>query len=158
MDKTIVIGLGSPFVSDDAVGIRAVRMLAEELGESERVVMTEAYAGGMRLMDVMVGFQHAIIVDAMVTEGGVPGTIRSISVEELITTKNTLSSHDTNLAVALETGRWLGLTLPSEISILGVEAVDVTTFSEDLSPEVERALPEVLRRIRALLPAAVGVP
>ncbi len=98
-------------------------------------------------MDELVGFEKTVIVDAMVTGENEPGTIRSISVSDLVTTKNIISTHDSNLSTALEMGRIIGLSLPSEIKIFGIEAKVVNSFSEELSEEVAKAVPVLVDRI-----------
>jgi Ni,Fe-hydrogenase maturation factor len=39
------------------------------------------------------------------------------------------------------------LQLPGEVRIWAVEAADVETFSERLTPAVERAVPQVVERV-----------
>jgi Ni,Fe-hydrogenase maturation factor len=53
----------------------------------------------------------------------------------------------------LELGRQAGAQLPppSEILIVGVEAADVQTFDETLTPEVEIALPQVVEAVLSAL-------
>ena len=145
--KTIIIGLGNPIVSDDSVGIKVSRELRDRLNGYDGIDIIEAYAGGIRLMDVMVGYEKAIIVDAMVTVNGLPGTIHSLSITDLVITRNIVSTHDTNLSTALEMGKMLGLSLPSEIDIWGIEAADVETFSEELTENVAKAVPIVVQKI-----------
>ena len=145
--KTIIIGLGNPILSDDSVGIKVSRELRDCLSSYDGIDVAEAYAGGIRLMDVMVGYEKAIIVDAMVTGNGLPGTINSLAISDLISTRNIVSTHDTNLATALEMGKMLGLHLPSEIEIWGIEALDVETFSEELTEDVAKAVPIVVEEI-----------
>jgi hydrogenase maturation protease len=143
--KTIIIGLGNPILSDDSVGIKVARILQERLKDGIDII--EAYAGGMRLMDAMVGYDRAFIVDAMVTEDSMPGAIRSLCLSDLISTRNMLCAHDMNLATAIEMGKMLGLHLPSEIRIWGIEAADVETFSEELTEDVAKAVPAVIEKI-----------
>ena len=52
----------------------------------------------------------------------------------------TASPHDLNLASALEFGAKQGFDVPDEFVIYAIEAVDVLTFNEGLSPQVENAL------------------
>ena len=145
--KTIIIGLGNPIVSDDSVGIKVSRELRDRLNGRDGIDIAEAYAGGIRLMDVMVGYEKAIIVDAIVTGNSMPGTIHSLSISDLVSTRNIVSTHDTNLSTALEMGKMLGLPLPSEIDIWGIEAMDVETFSEELTEDVAKAVPLVVQKI-----------
>jgi hypothetical protein len=72
---TIIIGLGNPIVSDDSVGVCAARRLDKVKEVREVADVHEVYAGGLRLLDVLVGYKRAIIIDAMQT-GIQPGTVR----------------------------------------------------------------------------------
>lgn len=148
--KTIIIGLGNPILSDDGVGIKVARELIS-LRITHRslrdVHITEVYAGGIRLMDEMVGYDRAVIIDAMATQDNMPGTIRSLSFSDLISTRNMVCAHDMNLPTALEMGKALGLRLPSDIRILGVEAADVENFGEELTEEVKKAVPVVVEKV-----------
>lgn len=139
--RTIVVGLGNPVLTDDAVGIHAARLLRQRVGEG--VTVAEAYAGGLRLMEALVGYDRAFIVDAMWTGAHPPGTVREFG-PETGCTRNVHSSHDGGLDGAIALGRMLGLDLPRDIRLVGVEALDVTTFGEELTDEVAAALPEVV--------------
>lgn len=152
--KTLIIGLGNPIVSDDSVGLRVVAEVAQRLADRADVEVTEDYWGGLRLMERMVGFRRAIVVDAIQT-GSPPGTIHRLTPNS-IPTQRSASAHDVNLATALELGRQAGLPLPANehILLVAVEADDVTTFGEQCTPAVQAAIPaaveEVLRALAEL--------
>lgn len=143
--RTVVIGLGNEILSDDAVGIHAARLIRAQAPDG--VCVTEVHAGGLRLMDAMVGFDRAVIIDAMESGGCPPGTISEIALSDIHATRNITSTHDTSLKTALEMGRLLGLELPTDISIWGIEARDTETFSEQLSAEVHDAMGRVVTRV-----------
>jgi len=154
--ETVVIGIGNPVLRDDGVGPRVARGLTQRLRGVPGIQVRELYSGGIRLMEALAGFERAVIVDAIVTPGGQPGTVYSPDLCDLFETRNTHSTHDANLAVALEFGRLAGLRLPSEIRIWAVEARDVTSFSEDLTADVERAVPVVIGDVMRFLGMAPG--
>lgn len=139
--KTLIIGLGNPLVSDDSVGLRVVERLKPLLADRHDVEVSEDHWGGLRLMERMIGFDRAIVVDAIQT-GAAPGTIHLLTPEG-IATQRSASAHDVNLATALEFGRGAGAHLPanSRIQLVGIEAADTLTFSEECTPEVEAAIP-----------------
>lgn len=143
--KTIIIGLGNPILSDDSVGIKVAREIKERVKDGIDII--EAYAGGIRLMDELVGYDRAIIIDAAVTGKNGPGTIYSMPLSDLVSTRNIVCAHDMNLATAVEMGRMLGLQLPSEVSIWGIEASDVETFGEELTEDVAKAVPLAVERV-----------
>ncbi|MBF0465799.1 MAG: hydrogenase maturation protease [Nitrospirae bacterium] len=149
--KTIIIGLGNPILCDDSVGPKAARLIRERLNNDvspERgcVSVSEVYAGGIRLLDKISGYDRAIIIDSIVT-GEAPGTVYRLTPESLPQTRNCGSSHDMTFPMALSMGKMLGMSLPSDIQIWAIEAKDVNSFGEELSGEVEGALPNVINDV-----------
>jgi len=151
---TVVIGLGNPVLTDDGAGLQVVRSVARRLHGVRGIEVRELYSGGIRLMEAMAGFDRAVVVDAILTEGGRPGTVYSPEVNDLFQTRNVYSTHDGSLAVALELGRLAGLRLPSEIRVWAIEARDVSSFSERLTGDVERAVPRVVNGVMRYLGVA----
>jgi hydrogenase maturation protease len=70
-----------------------------------------------------------------------------------VPTQHSASAHDVNLPTALEIGRHAGAHLPKseDITLIGVEAADVQTFDETLSPEVETSLPMAVKAVLSVL-------
>ena len=134
----VVIGLGSPFLSDDSVGPRVVRELAARGLAGVRLV--EAHAGGLLLLEELAGASRAVIVDALLDEHRRPGEIVLAGLGQA--SCNASCSHDCSLPEALLLGRAMGLPLPPDaaIHLVGIVARDVTSFSEQLTPEVAAAL------------------
>jgi hydrogenase maturation protease len=145
--RTIVVGLGNPILSDDRVGIRGAGRARQRLGTTSGVDVIEAYAGGLRLMEAIAGYERAIIVDAVTGGLQPPGTIRLFSPDTTVSTRNTLCTHDSDLATVLALGRDLGLKLPDRVEIVGIEADEVERFSEELTPRVAAALPEAVNEV-----------
>jgi hydrogenase maturation protease len=144
--KTLVLGLGNPILSDDGVGIRVAREVADQV-KSPQVTVSETNVAGLGLLDSIVGYDKVIIIDAIQTEKGQAGQIYRMGSEDFSLTKHFSSPHQVNLATALELGKMLGLAMPREIAIFAVEAKDVSTFSEGCTPEVEQVIPEVVAMV-----------
>lgn len=149
--NTLVLGLGNPVLSDDAVGLRVVQWLLPRLRDRPGVHLAEDVWGGLRLMEHMVGYQRAILIDALVS-GAPPGTV-TILMSDLIPTRRSVSVHDLNLTSALALGRRLGLDLPAEngIRLVTIEAADVTRFGARCTPVVEAAIEAAARTVLRLL-------
>ena len=111
----------------------------------------EVSSGGINLMEYMAGFQRAIVIDAIVTGRHKAGTVFKFIYPDIPYTKNTVSTHDMDLPAALELGKHLGISLPSEIIIFAVEAKDTVNFGEELTEEVESALESVISEIKLML-------
>ena len=144
--KTLVLGLGNPILSDDGVGIKVAHEVANQL-DNPQVTVSETSAAGLSLLDSIVGYDKAIIIDAIQTEKGQAGQVYRMRAEDFSLTKHLSSPHQINLATALELGKMLNLAMPQKITVFAVEAKDVTSFSERCTPEVEQAIPEVIKMV-----------
>lgn len=149
--KTLVLGLGNPLVTDDSVGLRVAAELQRLLAEDPDVEVSEDYWGGLRLMERMVGFDRAIVIDAM-QSGAPPGTIHRLTPGS-IPTQRSASAHDVSLPTALALGRQAGVALPADDQILlvGIEAEDILTFGEECTPAVRAAIPLAVQEVLAAL-------
>jgi hydrogenase maturation protease len=151
--RTLILGLGNPLVTDDSVGLRVIEQLKPLLADRPEVEISEDYWGGLRLMERMIGYEHAIVVDAIQT-GSPPGTIHHLTADG-IATQRSASAHDVNLATALEFGRQAGAQLPENrhVQLVGVEAQDILNFGEQCTPAVEAAIPRAVETVMQLLAA-----
>lgn len=145
--RTKIIGLGNEIRSDDGVGLHVLRQLRPHLEDRPSIELIELPWGGLRLMEHMTGCRRAIVIDAMRGDGE-PGSLRWLAPGE-IPTYHSASSHDVNLTTALELGRLNEAELPDdeEIYILGIEVEDVETYSDELTPALEAAVPRAVEAI-----------
>jgi hydrogenase maturation protease len=144
--KTLMIGMGNPILSDDAIGVRlAADFKAAVEPCSELDIIEECSVGGINLLDVFRGYQRAIVLDSLQTTGGTPGTWHRFTAEALRETAHLTNIHDANFATALDLGRHMGVPLPEneQIHILAVEIEDNRTFSEQMTPALEQAYPRL---------------
>jgi hydrogenase maturation protease len=162
--KTLVLGLGNPILTDDGVGIHVVRALASGgptgLPLPLGVQVAEASVGGLRLLDVLNGFDRIVLVDAIQTPGGEPGRILRLNVEDVRWTLHSGSTHDLSLPGALALGRGLEMPLPTDdaIAIIAVEVENVLTFGEACTPAVAAAIPRAVDAVLAELAASLRKP
>ena len=149
--KTLVIGLGNPLVSDDSVGLRVVEQLRPLLAGRKDIDVVEDYWGGLRLMEQMIGYCRAVVIDAICT-GVAPGTIHHLSTDSIATQKSA-SAHDVNLPTALAFGRRAGAALPADedVRLIGIEAEDLVNFNEQCTPAVAAAIPRAVQEVIRLL-------
>jgi hydrogenase maturation protease len=149
MEKIVVIGLGNPILTDDGVGVKVAYEVEKNLGPDlpPNLTITEASVGGLRLMELLVGFDRVILIDALLTENGhKPGTIHHMTLEDLRNispTQHSASAHDTSLVTALDAGIEIGLHLPTEFSIYAVDVENILDFSNEPTPAVAAAIPKV---------------
>jgi hydrogenase maturation protease len=163
--KTIVVGLGNPILGDDGIGWKVAeevsRMinadsalrssLAHPPGAERDVEIDRLSVGGLSLMERLVGFDYAILVDALALDYP-PGTVHTFSLDELPDRAgHAASAHDASLQNALRLGRSMGAHLPDRVAVVGVAAKPVFDFSEELSPPVGAAVNAAARTVLELL-------
>jgi len=115
--KTLILGMGNPIMGDDGVGIWAARALKGKLNEEEATVMETGMAG-----------LRAILIDAIKTGEGEVGKIYRLKPETLNETRHAASTHGIDFSTSLELGSRLGLSLPRDIVLFGIEVADANTF------------------------------
>jgi hydrogenase maturation protease len=143
--KTIVLGLGNPYLGDDGVGWRVAEQVRAHITNLEIEVDCHA-GGGLSLMERLIGYDRAIIIDAINTGHQPQGTVSSFRLEDLpnYAQSHLASAHETTLQTALQVGRTMGAALPNDIRIIAIEAQNVYDFSEELSPAVANAVPQAV--------------
>ncbi len=152
--KTLVLGLGNAILGDDRVGLAVADAVRRRLPPDDGVEVDEEHHGGLRLMERLVGYDRAILVDALCAEGYPPGVVVRLGPDDM-PTENSGSSHDLSLPAALRLGAELGLQMP-HVAIVAVTARDVSGFSEELSPAVAAAVPHAVETV--LAEARAGAP
>lgn len=155
--KTILIGLGNPFLTDDGVGVKVAYEVEDKLGNRipPGCTITEASVGGIRLMELLEGYDRAIIIDAIQTKNGhPPGNVFKMDLNDLrliSPTQHSTSAHDTSLITALDAGNELGMKLPDDIIIFAIEVANILDFNEHPTPAVAEAIPKVTEMVLKIL-------
>ena len=141
--KTLILGIGNTVLTDDGVGCRVAQRLKKMLQGRSDITVKETALSGLSLLDELTGYERLIIVDSIQTKGGKPGDIYKLSPGDFKTGRMAII-HDLGLFSTLELGRKLEMEMPCEVIIFAIEAKDMATFSEKLSPEVEKAIPKAV--------------
>jgi hydrogenase maturation protease len=152
---TLVIGLGNPILGDDGVGWRVAEEVERRLGGDPGLppaTVERLAVGGLALMECLVGYERAIIIDSALCHGE-PGTVRSGSLEARAgrPVGHLDSAHDASLAAAISAGRALGAQLPNEVILVTVDTVPRDVFDDTLTPSVEAAVDRAADVVMAML-------
>jgi hydrogenase maturation protease len=146
--KTLVLGLGNEILADDGVGILTARALKDEfLGQAEIV---ESSLSGLALLDLFIGFDRAIIVDAIKTQRYEPGSLFELTTEELGEVIAP-SPHYCGLPELLALAKELDLEFPKEIKIFALEVEDPYTVGGKMTVAAEEGLKNMIVKVRAQL-------
>ncbi len=161
--KIVVIGIGQTLRGDDAVGIEAVRRWQEAFPETAGRADVQAEMSempGLGLLDLLDGFEAAVLVDA-VQSSAAPGSIHRLDPDQLAAFgSGAKSAHGWGVAETLELDRQLNPSRPRiHLRLVGVEAEQMN-MGEPLSKSVEVAMPLVCKAIeeevQALLSTEAG--
>jgi hydrogenase maturation protease len=148
--KTLLIGMGNPILTDDAVGVRLATDIKARLGDRADIdFLQECSVGGLNLLELVAGYERLIVIDSIRTRGGVPGNWYSFDGTALKETMNLNNIHDTNFATAVELGRRMGMQIPDDdrIHIWAVEVKENSTFSDRMTPALETGYAEISEEI-----------
>ncbi len=157
--KTLVLGLGNDLFGDDGVGIHVIRRMRAALENRkhlpdwfEHTVFEECSVSGLALLDVIVDYDRLILIDTIKKRSPVPGRISLLKTEDIRDVPGP-SPHYVSLPQAVEIGRGLGLKVPAQIDIVAVEAKNLYDLGEELTPEMESAIPEIISHVEDFLSA-----
>ena len=139
--KTIVLGVGNLILGDDGVGVHVANELKKQI-KDPNITVDEAITGGMNLLDLILGYDKAVIIDAVKSEEYKEGTVKRIPISDF-NTMHSCNPHDVSLSEAIKMARKLGETkIPSEIVVIGIILKEIPCeFGEKLSKDIAAAVP-----------------
>ncbi|SYZ72641.1 Hydrogenase 2 maturation protease [Candidatus Zixiibacteriota bacterium] len=146
--KTLVLGLGNDILADDAVGILTARALKDE--EKGQVEINESALHGLALLELFIGYDRAIIIDAIQTGQYEPGTVIELEPADLgaVTAP---SPHYSGLPEMLHIAGELNLHFPKEIKILALEVEDPYSVRESLTVSAQEGMLKLKEMVKKQL-------
>jgi len=150
--RVLVIGLGNPILGDDGVGWRVAEEVKKQLPPNPPVDVDCLSLGGISLMERLIGYGRAILIDAFALEEPV-GSILILKLGDLpnYSAFHAASEHDISLQTAIELGKSMGAQLPNDVTVVGIATKRVCDFSKSLSPPVSEAVPQAAKFVLDLL-------
>jgi hydrogenase maturation protease len=145
--RTIVLGVGNQILGDDGVGVHVANELKKHI-QNPDVIIDEAITGGMNLLDLILGYDKVIIIDAVKTETGETGEngeVKRIPLNDF-STMHSCNPHDVSLVEAIKMATKLGETrIPKDIIVIGVMMKHIPCeFGEKLSKNIAAAVPKAV--------------
>jgi hydrogenase maturation protease len=146
--RTLVLGIGNSILGDDGVGVSIARELDTKI-RNDNIDVLDVNIDGLNLLEVIVGYDKLIVIDAIMTEEGDIGEIYRFKPEMICDpSRSAISPHHFNLVTTIEIGKKLFPNeMPEETIVYAVKVNDVTSVTEKMTKEVEEAIPEVVRLI-----------
>jgi hydrogenase maturation protease len=115
------------------------------------ITILECESGGINLLDLLVGYNRAIIIDAILAEKEEAGQILRLTPEMLGKARHLNSTHGIDFTGLIDLGRRMDLGLPQEIIIFAIGVEDVETFGERCTSAVEKAIPKCVEEVLSLI-------
>jgi len=150
--RTIIVGLGNPILGDDGVGWKVAEEVKQRLSPDLPIAVEFLSLGGISLMEHLIGYQRAILIDAVTAEQE-NGSVIVSKLDEMpdYSALHTTSVHDTSLQNALKLGKTMGANLPEDVTVVGIVADHIYDFSQELSPSVAQAVSKATKIVINLL-------
>lgn len=147
-----VIGFGNKFLSDDGIGPFVIEKLEKsELSKNENIEIIDLGTSGTDLIFQIKECPRIIIIDAL-DAGQDAGKVIRIKEKDIEHFCNeglmSLSLHDLNLADILKLAR--AMKLKTDITIIGIKPLNIE-FGEELSPEIQEKIPEIISLVDQIL-------
>jgi hydrogenase maturation protease len=147
--KTLVLGIGNTLLGDDGAGVRIVRQVSQQITSCD-VTFKETSAAGLNLLDVILGYDRLIVVDAILCAETDTGKVFRLSPDEVDSSNGSVSLHSCGLDAALKlAGKLYQDQVPRQATVIAVGIREVDQVSETLTAEVEAALPKAAELVRS---------
>ncbi|MCD6485010.1 MAG: hydrogenase maturation protease [Candidatus Odinarchaeota archaeon] len=142
--KILIVGLGNPILSDDAIGLHVVRKInkyiqSSPLPKEHQIDIIEESANSLELVEKFLGYDKVVIVDSLKTNKLAVGEIAKLTPKsfEKANTRNVSNPHDVDFYSAIKVLKEIfGKDITGDITIYGIEVRNIHEFGEKLSPEL----------------------
>ena len=148
--NALVLGLGNDILSDDAIGPKLVSRL--ERNESLPGIDFKTVAvGGIEVIDLIKDYDKVVIIDAIKSKKGIPGTVYQFTPTDFKETLHISSYHDMSFLAALEFAKEMDLNSPEKIDIIAIEIVEDLVFSDEFSPILKSKFEQIYKEVKELV-------
>jgi hydrogenase maturation protease len=148
-DKTLVLGIGSPF-ADDQFGWFVADKVEQLTSDRSDIVVDSADRPGMNLLSYLnEGYSKIFLIDAVYAKQK-PGTFYHLNADKIIGFDGFLSSHSIGVSPSLALAQALKIDI-SNVEFIGVEMERMNEKDSVLSVVVRNAIPVAAKKIMKLV-------
>jgi hydrogenase maturation protease len=141
--KILILGMGNDILTDDGIGIKLTKVLQEKYSDPN-IVYDTLSIGGLEIIEYIKDFRTVIIIDAIKTLNGIPGTVYQFIPDDFKETSHLSNIHDISFLTSLKLAKKLDIPIPENIHIIAVEIVEDMVFSNDFTPQIQEKYPEII--------------
>ncbi len=146
-EKILVMGVGNLILNDEGIGIHIVKTLSG-MALPPEVDLLDGGTGGLTLLETLQNYQQLILVDAAL-DNNPAGTIRRLCPRYSSDYPTLLCAHEIGVKEMIDAMLLLGHN--PHIELLVVSVRNCNKLGMQLSPEVRRAVPQVLQLILEII-------
>lgn len=143
--KGILVGLGNPIMADDGTGLAVSRALHKHLRDFD---LDLSCSNGFDVVDRILGYQTAVIIDSMVTGVRPPGTVLRLDLEVSPATLRSVDAHGVGFPEAIRMAAAMGAPVPASILVYGIEVVDPFSVGSEISATILARVEAIACEIR----------
>lgn len=149
-NKVLVLGIGNELLKDDGIGPRVVKKL-QNFFPSGHVDYSTSLVGGMETIEMMKGYEQALIIDGIITGNELPGTVYYMTHPLNKSTLHLSNAHDISFDMSVRLAKKLNIPFPQTIRIIAIEICEDREFGENLSPPLKEKYSEIFASVAALV-------
>ncbi len=155
----LIAGVGNELRQDDAFGVEFVRRWESEVSAYPNIKTMEVGIAGIHLVQELHSIYDILVLVDAIDYKREPGTISLERVEEikdieempLMKKREFLADmHYTNPTRAMMLAKALKI-LPKDVFVLGCQSAEHDDFALGMSPEVTKAIPVAIQRLKEWL-------
>ncbi|MBL7472314.1 hydrogenase maturation protease [Robertkochia sediminum] len=139
-DATLILGVGNYLMGDEGVGVQVIQQMAG-MDLPERTDILDGGTGGFLLLNCFESYKNIIFIDATM-DGEPEGTVTLRKPKFASDFPSALSVHDVGLKDMIEAVYLM--EMKPELYLITISVSEVVPMCVDLSPEVQKAIPEVI--------------
>jgi len=142
----MILGVGCSLLTDEGFGIHVINELERRYSFEENISVVDGGVLGINLLGVICDVDELIVVD-VIRNDGEPGTLYRLDHDDIpdrVRAKNSL--HQIDFLEAMTLCRH-GLGKAPHTVILGVEPLDITTYTVELTPVIQNRMEEMIELV-----------
>lgn len=144
---TLILGIGNYLMGDEGIGVHVANQLSQETFP-EYISVLDGGTGGFHLLEYFEIYNHVILIDATL-DGNTPGTIRLIKPKFAKDFPPAMSTHDIGLKDMVSALQIMDKMPEIDLFVVSIESIQQQGI--ELTPEVEKVVPEIIEKIKSQL-------
>ncbi len=143
--NVLILGTGNILLKDEGLGVKAVEAFKRRYTTPEYVTCMDGGTGGMKLLPVLKGLTHLIIIDAIASDSP-PGSIHKFYMKDISNPPKLMTTtHQIGIKELLQLASFKGYD--PQVTLIGMAPNDISPGLE-LSPLVKGRLPRMTDTIK----------